>query len=440
MKKKQVSMLLLVALLLTGCGQDKQVVTPTYDWMESGVSISAESFEEASDEASAEEKEGETSGDVTKEEESTEESSNEPAPEKEVVNTPDALSDNLYDYQISINGEVLQFPMWYEDFTALGWEYVGDPADTLDAMSYYSYVVFAKDGAEFNFVTYNYGINAMPISESLVCGISVDEWDMDEIDAEIVLPGGVSYGVSTLADLEAAYGAPKDSYEGTYYTEYTYQENDDYYCRIRLEVSTETGVLSAVDMQNLIDLEGIAEEANLFYDETPQAVTDYVAPGEMSADFKAYTVTIDNVLFAVPAPLSVLLADGWAVDDEIEIIPGKWTEYLYLVKGEERLSVTIINPHPNAVAIANTMIYDVEVSSYNVPKKAVFAAGIEMGMTEDDLLAALEGQTYESSDYDTSRVYNMELEDDYNTSYSVWVRDGVIDQVGVSYRAPYLFE
>ena len=435
MKRKQVSLLLLVALLLTGCGANKQVVTTEYDWMESGASVSAGTSEDKEPESRVEE-----SSDEGEEEESAEESKEEVAPEKDVVSVPGELSGNLYDYQISINGEVLQFPMWYEDFAAMGWNYEGDPTDTLDAMSYYSSTEFVKDGMEFYFVVYNYGINAMPITESLVCGISIDEWNMEDVDAKIVLPGGITYGTSNIADLDATYGAPKDSYEGTYYTEYTYQENDDYYCRIRLEVSAETGVLSAIDLQNLIELEGIAEEANYFHDEIPQAVSDYVAPAAMSSEFRGYTVTVDDVLFAVPVPLSVLLADGWVVDGDTEIIPGKWTEYLYLKKGDQRLSVSIVNPHPNAVAIANTMVYDVEVSSYNAPKKAVFAAGIALGISEEELLTALAGQTYESNDYDTSRVYNMELEDDYNTSYSIWVREGVVDQIGVSYRPSYLFE
>lgn len=434
MKKKQVSMLMLVVLLLTGCGANKQVVTPQYDWMESGAKVSTDVEDDKEQESEVEE----SSEEESKEENSQQ--SEDAAPEKEVVNMPGQLSDNLYDFQISINGEVLQFPMWYEDFAVLGWEYAGDPADTLDAMSYYSYTEFAKEGLELNFVVYNYGINAMPITECLVCGVSMDEWSMDETDAQIVLPGGITYGTSTLADLDAAYGMPKDSYEGTYYTEYTYQDGDDYYCQIRLEVSAETGVLSSIDIQNLIELEGISEEANLFHDEVPVMVTNYVAPTAMSDNLQDYTVTIGDVLLAVPAPLNVLLEDGWVIDDETEVIPGRWSEYLYLEKGQQRLSVSVINTHDNAVAVGNTMIYDIEVSSYYAPENAVFAAGMKLGISEEDLLAALEGYTYESNDYDTSRVYNLELEGDYNTSYSIWIREGVVDQIGVSYRPDSLYE
>lgn len=448
MKKKLMSLLLLTALLLTGCGGKKQVVAPEYDWMESGANISIESQENSEVESTeVESTEVESSEAKTpsvtesSEEPSSEEaSSTEPTVETPVVNMPGSLSDNLYDFQIQIDDEVLQFPMWYSDFVALGWTYAGDPSDSLDAMSYYSFTEFAKDGMEFDFVVYNYGINAMPVSECLICGVSMDEWNMDGVTASIVLPGGITYGTSTLADLDAVYGAPEDTYEGTYYTEYTYRSENGYYSSIRLEVSTETNVLSSIDMQNLIELEGIAPEANMFYDEVPAMAANYVAPTAMSDNLQDYTVKVGDVILSVPAPLSVLMADGWVIDDEIEVIPGRWSEYMYLKKGDQRLSVSVINTHDNAVAVENAMIYDIEASSYNKPENVEYAAGIVLGMTEDELLKALEGYTYESSDYDTSRVYNLELEDDYNTSYSIWIREGVVDQMSVSYRPDSLFE
>lgn len=436
MKKKVVSLVLLLALLATGCASNKQVVTPEYDWMESGANVSVQQSEESSVEESSET----PSEEPSKEEPSVEPSKEEPVVETPVVTAPTTLSDNLYDFQIEIDGQVLQFPMWYSDFVALGWTYDGNPEDTLDAMSYYSFTEFQKDGMEFNFVAYNYGINAMPLSKCLICGVSMDEWSMEDVTATITLPGGITYGTSTLADLDAVYGAPEDSYAGTYYTEYTYQGEAGYYSSVRLEVSTETNVLSSIDIQNLIELEGIDSEGMTFYDEVPAMVTNYVAPTAMSDNLQDYTVQVGEVLLGLPAPLSVLLNDGWVIDDETEIIAGRWSEYLYLEKGDQRLSVSVINTHDNAVAVGNTMIYDIEVSSYYQPENVTYAGGIALGMTEAELLAVIGGYTYESSDYDTSRVYNLELEDDYNTSYSIWVREGVVDQMSVSYRPDSLYE
>ena len=59
-----------------------------------------------------------------------------------------ALSDDLYSFQLMLDGELYTFPMSYEDFTAMGWEYQGDENEQLSPNQYTVAETFAKDGLE----------------------------------------------------------------------------------------------------------------------------------------------------------------------------------------------------------------------------------------------------------------------------------------------------
>ena len=60
-----------------------------------------------------------------------------------------ALSENLYDFQMELCGDVITLPMKLSEFTALGWQADGDlSAVQLEPNQYSSINVFTKDGAE----------------------------------------------------------------------------------------------------------------------------------------------------------------------------------------------------------------------------------------------------------------------------------------------------
>ena len=59
-----------------------------------------------------------------------------------------ALSDDIYSFQAEIDGEVYQFPMPYGEFTAKGWTYDGDAAQTMEPEQYTAAETFKKDSSK----------------------------------------------------------------------------------------------------------------------------------------------------------------------------------------------------------------------------------------------------------------------------------------------------
>ena len=106
--------------------------------------------------------------------------------------------------------------MSYEDFTAQGWTLDDSSAtleDTLSSNSY-NWVYFSKGADRVCAYMINFGINAVPLSQCLVGGITIDAtYDFALNTTPVELAGGIQMGVSGLDDIKAAYGDPSDTYE-----------------------------------------------------------------------------------------------------------------------------------------------------------------------------------------------------------------------------------
>ena len=215
MKRKVLTLILAFSCIaaLTACAGNKEVSTDMEDTQEEAVS--------------------EPTQEPVEEEEPTPEPTQEPTPEPEPeqeekaekprAEAPSDLSDDLYDFQISIDGVVYQFPMWYSDFEAYGWEYLGDNTDTLSSNQYTVAERWKKDGFEIYTRFANLSMNTAAFADCEVAGIKMEQYNLKECDWEILLPGGIQYGVSNADDIRAAYGDPSSDYDGERYYMMTYK-------------------------------------------------------------------------------------------------------------------------------------------------------------------------------------------------------------------------
>lgn len=166
------------------------------------------------------------------------------------------LSDKLSDCQVSINGIVYQFPMRYSEFEALGWEFSGDSTQVLEP-EYWDMPtdLWHKDGYGAYVVLANPFSKEIPYSESMVSGIILMEAFLEGSDWEIILPGGIQYGVSGVEDIREAYGDPAygNEQQGTYTFTYTYQGGADR--EIILSVYGEDKTLKYIDIKNILRLD-----------------------------------------------------------------------------------------------------------------------------------------------------------------------------------------
>lgn len=351
------------------------------------------------------------------------------------------LSDDIYSFQLVLNGEFYEFPMSYADFTALGWEYQGEAAAEMRPNEYSVAERFVKDDLELYASLVNLGINTVTYDQCMVGGISLDPYQFEKApDTEMVFPGGLTYGVATAEDIRDAYGEPSDTYEGDMYTKLTYEY--DYYQDWDFYVYKESGVVEEAEVRNFVaDEEANAAAAALVTDEPTEGVLAYKAPEELGEDPMSFTVEYAGDLYQLPAPVSAFVANGWAVQEELSdtIVSGYDYGWLTMLKDNQQFRCMVTNYDPNAAKVTNCFVTEVESDVYGPDLPLNLPGGASFGMSEADLAAWLEGldgTEYEKDDSGSFVYYTVEGPDSSldGFEFTVDAETGNVISVTVSYE------
>lgn len=358
-------------------------------------------------------------------EEEKEKEEKEAGKSKASVSMPSELSDDIYDFQIAIDGTVYQFPMWYSDFEALGWEFDGDNTLTLDSNQYSLSDRWKKDGVSVYTQFANLSMNSTTYAESMVTSFSLDEYGYDDCGWEIVLPGGIQWGVSTTEDIIAAYGDPTSDYDGDLYYKMTYEY--DIYSDISLYVYKESNVLEKIELQNMVELEG----ADNSVDSTvPDVVKNYQAPSSLGDDLYSFNVEVEGNVYTLPCPVSVFIENGFEIDEknsEMAIGAGSfgWVDLKY---NNQTLHGIVHNYADYATTPENCFVTTVESNDYGADFDVVFPCGITRGDTEESVEAAVADFNFEKEVSDSGYTYYSVYDPNGSKldSYDITIKDGVV--------------
>ena len=351
---------------------------------------------------------------------------------KEPAEVPVDLSDNLYDFQVAINGTVYQFPMWYSDMETLGWQFKGRLSGTLGADEY-TREKWWKEGINIYTSLYNPSINTIAYSESIVCSIELTDRDLGNCDWDIILPGGIQWKVSSYDDIIAAYGDP--SYEREDDTSYDLRYDfASYHQYVSLVVSKEDGVLKDIDITNMVELEGLDNSVN---EEVPDIVKAYQAPESLSDDLHEYNVQLEGVVYALPCPVSALVENGFTIDtskSDMELAAGN-TGSAVLCYGDRVLAVDVKNYADYATTIENCFVTSLKTWGLRTDVDIVFPGNIKLGDSEDSLKQVLKGVKYfKEKDGDFIYYWMTDAEKTAPEIYTFIVTNGKIMYMDVIYR------
>ena len=369
-------------------------------------------------------------------EEDVEEDDDEVEEEEKVTETtpataPSELSDDIYSFQVSVDGTVYQFPMWAKDFAALGWTYDGDDSQTLTSNQYTVAETWVKGDLEVYTSLINLSMNEVTYKDATVGGITFDEYDLKDTNVQIVLPKGIQFGVSTRDDIIAAYGEPTDEYDGSMYYNMTYEY--DYYQEIDLYVYKETGTLDKIEIRNFIELEG----ADNSVDSTvPDVVKEYQAPTELGSDLYAFNIQLEGKLYKLPCPVSVLVENGFKIVEEnsqMEIGADSygWIELLY----NNQTYRCIVDNYANYATVAeNCFVTTMESSIYGPEFDLVIPGNIKVGDEETGVVEIIKNFNYEAETSGDFTYY--EISDPEGSSlagYELTVKEGKVISIDVQF-------
>lgn len=360
-----------------------------------------------------------------------EEEEEEKVTETTPATAPSELSDDIYSFQVSVDGTVYQFPMWAKDFAALGWTYDGDDSQTLTSNQYTVAETWVKGDLEVYTSLINLSMNEVTYKDAAVGGITFDEYDLKDTNVQIVLPKGIQFGVSTRDDIIAAYGEPTDEYDGSMYYNMTYEY--DYYQEIDLYVYKETGTLDKIEIRNFIELEG----ADNSVDSTvPDVVKEYQAPTELGSDLYAFNIQLEGKLYKLPCPVSVLVENGFKIVEEnsqMEIGADSygWIELLY----NNQTYRCIVDNYANYATVAeNCFVTTMESSIYGPEFDLVIPGNIKVGDAETDVVEIIKNFNYEAETSGDFTYY--EISDPEGSSlagYELTVKEGKVISIDVQF-------
>lgn len=347
-------------------------------------------------------------------------------PKRNAATAPTELSDDLYDFQISVDGTVYQFPMWAADFEALGWTYDGDASQTLSSNQYTTTERWNK--GEFSVYTQlaNLSMNTVGITEAMVAGITFEEYQLEGCDWEIILPKGIQYGVSNTEDVLAAYGDPTDEYDGELYYKMTYEK--DFYQEIHIYVSKETNVINKIEIQNIVELEGADNSVDAT---VPDVVKNYKAPSALGNDLYGFDIELEGNLYTLPCPVSELLANGFTIneDNSEKAFGAQGSGWLELVYNNQKFHTIVRNYADYATTAENCFLIDIESSCFEPDYNLVIPCGIKRGDSEESVLKILKDYNYEVEQSEGSdfTYYNVfDPEGSRLQGYSIVTKEGEV--------------
>ena len=315
--------------------------------------------------------------------------------EKTPATAPSELSDDIYSFQVSVDGTVYQFPMWAKDFAALGWTYDGDDSQTLTSNQYTVAETWVKGDLEVYTSLINLSMNEVTFKDAAVGGITFDEYD------------------------------------GSMYYNMTYEY--DYYQEIDLYVYKESGTLDKIEIRNFVELEGADNSVN---PAVPDVVKEYKAPSELGNDLYAFNIQLEGKLYTLPCPVSALVANGFKiVEDNSQMEIGAdsygWIELSY----NNQTYRCIVDNYANYATIPdNCFLTTMESSIYGPEFDLVIPGNIKVGDAEADVVEIIKNFNYEA---ETSGDFTYYEITDSNGSalaeYELTVKEGKVISIDVQF-------
>jgi len=183
-----------------------------------------------------------------KESESLKEASNDV---EEVKSTnAQGISDDLYSYEVLVDGDLMKFPMSYDELTAFGWEFTYEDTEVLEGNSYTSGLTFTKgkdNAMMFRFI--NFSDSDKSVQDCYVGGARISAFTTE--DMHIELPKGIVLEESTYDDVKEAYGEPTK--------EHNFDDSDvlsykiDRWQYVDISIRKEQGTVTSIDINNMVE-------------------------------------------------------------------------------------------------------------------------------------------------------------------------------------------
>lgn len=314
------------------------------------------------------------------------------------------LSDDLYDAQIEIDGTVITLPCMFDDIEDIGLKYNGDADSKMLPSNYMTFAeVFKSDDMTIYAGLINFDVNEQAFSDCMAFQFKVEEGNIKNNSVDVKMAKDIQLSVSTLDDVIEAYGQPNDIYNGTYYTRYTYNENND--CEIELSFDVDTDILSSIEIEHRVKPDDFVEgEVST---DIPAITAAYTAPKKLGDDLLSFNFEFDGDMYTLPVPVSEFLDNGWKFtgSEAGQIVDGSGYMKIEMQKGSQSFWTFVENYSQSATAVENCFVTKIEAGEYTCDVDMTLPDGIYKGMSQKELEKILIDYKYTVDDSSSSFTY-----------------------------------
>lgn len=340
-------------------------------------------------------------------------------------------SDDLYSFEITLNGKVYTLPADYSEFEKNGWNFDSINSDKKVAPNQYTLGEVMKNGkAQVYAKLVNTEKDELPLKQCKIGGIKLDSFD-SKYGATLVLPKGISFN-STKDDVINAYGNPTRSNELDTQIYMTYEVGS--YQSVKITIDKKSNKVYSMDVENLTE-KSASKNGKSSSAELPESVKSYKAPTELTDDILSFNAKYDGVLYHMPAPVSEFEKNGWTLQEapKGDIASRDFKSGIVLRKGNQTLRTYLYNNSDKATSAENCFITKIidDVLSTNVP--IVLPNGITVGSSKEDLEAAIVGTNVEKGDDSMFEYYTYTKKPQQEVQMIIKKETGKVSKISVEY-------
>ncbi|MBU3109980.1 hypothetical protein [Clostridium lacusfryxellense] len=343
----------------------------------------------------------------------------------EATATSGPISDDLYKYEVSIDGIKYALPASYSDFEKNGWIGKDFGTKTMDPNKYN--IVNLEKGDQTMMVSIaNMGTDVLPLSKCYIGRITIETINKNQ-KTNILMSKGISL-TSSQEEVIAAYGNPSDKYEGTTTTKLTYKSGSYSECEITFDKTTK--MVYSIKLENLV--KPANQETTAAVDTgLPAVVKNYKAPTSLGDDLYAFQVKYAGSLYKLPVPIAELVKNGWVLQSNGDkLVAAKSSAFgIELRKDNQILRTQIANYSEKGEPIKNCFATYVQYYNNGAMLPIELPKGITEKSTIEQVIAAYGKPTKE----DTSSSYKYYTYGKVFQKTTFTTKDGKIVKIEVDY-------
>ncbi|MBE6063510.1 MAG: hypothetical protein E7207_08185 [Clostridium butyricum] len=347
-------------------------------------------------------------------------------------NSSEKLDEDLYSFELLINGEKFTLPCDYKELADKGWEMKNDSDNVLAPNQYSMSTDMVNGESTLSARFLNIGANEVSYKECMLGGIIISDLDVKH-GTKVELPKGITMK-SSKDDIVAAYGEPTKSNESGDLA-FLYYELGNYQ-KIQFTINQKSNEVTKLQMDNMIaEKKDSSDNKNSTSSDEQKQSTENVSKSatELGDDLFNKNIEVDGVVYTLPASIKEFEQNGWKVQDEAGTqVKAKGTNVrVSLRKNNSVIKVSAKNNTPNQTEVENCDVTRIQVRDENkislkLPK------GIGIGSTKEELEAAYSGLEKKKSDSASFNYYDY-LKDGLSINVSVKKDTGKITNVEVNY-------